>query len=323
MTRMRFLISIFLLNLGISSAFAITPIPIRFLPYSKLPIIEVEIEGKKYNFELDTGASSDIILRKEVLEQVLNKQFQATAKIFDIKGNLYESSEFLITNLKIASVNFNNILAREENKDLITEGCILWNTSKKHEKDQDQRLKNIAGRIGWGILTRHQWFFDFSHSTLWLLADKDELKNEVNYFSPSEYVEIPFEVGKAGIIFSVETDIGIKKLILDTGANISCLKQSLVEKKYAKEFKPGLWMYLTKVRIGKLQFGEVPFFLYDFTSRLDADGVLSVQFFEKNGIYLDFENNKALVGPAKQSFWSKAIDRVVKFWNRLTYSASS
>jgi hypothetical protein len=299
--------------LGIFPLFPITQIPIRFVSYSKLPIVEVEIEGIKYDFELDTGASGEIILRKDILEEIQNKEFQGIVRNFDIKGALYESSEFLLPHLKLGNAEFELVRAREENLDLITDGCIVWNFSDTYLENQKIRLKNIAGRIGWGILKRHQWYFDFSHSLLWIVEDLNELKNKVSYFSQMDYVNTPFEVGKAGITFSVETDIGIKKLVLDTGANIPCLRKTLVETKYAKEFRPGLWMYSSKVEIGKLHFGVYPFFLYEFTSKLDVDGIMSVQFFEKNGIYLDFKNHRALIGPAKQSIWSRILDGIIDF----------
>lgn len=317
MINRRFLIFVSLMILWISSVFAITPIPIRFLPYSKLPIVEVEIEGQKYNLELDTGASGEIILRKEILEQIQHKKYQETVKNFDVKGNLYESSQFLLPHLRLGNIDFEEVSAREENIDLLTQGCIVWNFSKTYDENQKIRFRNVAGRIGWGILKRHQWYFDFSHSLLWIVEDLEELQKEVGYFSLLDYVEIPFEVSKAGIVFSVETNIGIRRLVLDTGANISCLKQSLVEKKYAKEFRPGLWMYSSKVVIGKLHFGNYPFFLYDFTPMLDIDGIMSVQFFEKNGIYLDFKNNRALIRPVKQSFLDRLIDQMIGFWNWL------
>jgi hypothetical protein len=72
-------------------------------------------------------------------------------------------------------------------------------------------------------------------------------------------------------------------------------------------------MYLSKVEIGKLHFGVYPFFLYEFTSKLDVDGIMSVQFFEKNGIYLDFKNHRALIGPSKQSMWSRILDGIMGF----------
>ncbi len=314
---MRSLIFILLMILGIFPLFSVTQIPIRFVFYSKLPIVEVEIEGVNYDFELDTGASGEIIVRKDILEKIQNKEFRGIVTNFDVKGTLYQSSEFLLPHLKLGNAEFKLVKAREENLDLITEGCIVWNFSDTYLENQKIRLKNIAGRIGWGILKRHQWYFDFYHSLLWIVEDLNELENQVSYFSRMNYVNIPFEESQAGITFSVETDIGIKKLVLDTGANISCLRKALVETKYAKEFRPGLWMYSSKVEIGKLHFGVYPFFLYEFTPKLDVDGIMSVQFFEKNGIYLDFKNHRALIGLAKQSMWDRIFDRIIGFWNWL------
>ncbi len=309
----------FMLFSGVSSVFSITPIPVQFFSYSNLPVIEIVIENKKYYLELDTGAVGDIVLKKNVLDQICNKKYQGIVKTVDINGNIYENSEFLISDIELGGLSFESVVAREENISLLTDGCVVRHSSKNEEEKKALRFTNIAGRIGWGILEERRWYFDFFHSLLWAVEDLTELEKSVVYFSARDYVEVPFEIGEAGIILFIDTNIGIKKLLLDTGANISCLRESLVQKKYAKEFEPGRWMFLSKMKIGDTNFGNFPFFLYDFTAMLDVDGILGIQFFEKNGIYLDFENKKALIGPAKRPFWPRLFDRAQCFWSWLTY----
>lgn len=297
--------------LGVSPIFCLTSIPVHFFSYSKLPVIEVVIEDKKYLFEIDTGAIGDLILKKEILEQI-NKKNAGVIKTVDINGNVYESPEFLIANIKIGGIDFSSVTARQENRALLTEGSLVRGNTTNNVNEL--RFAHIAGRLGWGILKDRKWYFDFLHSLLWIVDDVNELEKEVGYFSVSDYVPVSFEMEETGIVLSVNTSIGIKKFMLDTGANVSCLRESLVQKSYAKEFEPGKWMFLSKITLGGISLGKHPFFLYDFTSLMDIDGFLGTQFFERNGIYLDFQNKRALIAPAEPSFWWRLAVRAKSFW---------
>jgi len=304
--------------LGVSTIFGVTPIPVQFFSYSKLPVIEVIIEGNKYYLELDTGAVGDIVLKEEVLEQIEKKEI-GVIKTVDINGNIYENLEFLIPNIKICGVNFVSVGVRQENIALLTEGCVVRDSPKDNQKANDLRHTNIAGRIGWGILKKNRWYFDFFHSLLWVVDDLKKLEKRSKYFSLLDHVEIPFEVEETGIVLSVDTSIGIRRLMLDTGACVSCLRESLVQKNDSKEFEPGKRMLFSNIKIGGVDFGLYSFFLYNFSPMIDVDGVLGLQFFERNGIYLDFQNKKAYIAPVGRSFWSGLVDRLYCFWIWLTY----
>jgi hypothetical protein len=68
-------------------------IPFYFVTSSASPIIDVEIAGVQYPFELDWGlVGSDIAIRPEVLEKISSKQLKGTSRQFDFKGNLYKSN---------------------------------------------------------------------------------------------------------------------------------------------------------------------------------------------------------------------------------------
>lgn len=311
------LLFMFNIMLGVSPLYSLTPIPIQFFSYSKLPVIEAVIEGKKYYLELDTGSAGDLVLKEEILDQMTKKEV-GLIKTVDINGNIYENFEFWIPNLKIYDLNFDSVVARQENMDFLKEGCVVRASPSNHQKLNQQRHANIAGRIGWGILGKKQWYFDFSHSLLWMVDDLDQLKKEVKDFPFSDSIEVPFEIEKRGIVLSVETNVGVKKFMLDTGACVSCLRECLVPKGAGKEFEPGKRMLLSDVKIGGKDFGRYSFFLYEFSPLIDVDGILGLQFFERNSIYLDFQNKKAMIAPAKRSLWASLIDHINYFWVWLT-----
>jgi hypothetical protein len=303
----------FSMVLGVSNLFSLTPIPIQFFPYSKLPVIEAVIEGKKYYLELDTGSAGDLVLKEEILGQMTKKEI-GLIKTIDIKGNIYESFKFLISNLKICGLNFDSVSVRQENMDFLKGGCVVRDSPINQQKLNEQRHANIAGRIGWGILGKKQWYFDFSHSFLWMVDDLDRLKNEVKGFSFSDSIEVPFELENNGIVLAVETDVGLKRFMLDTGACVSCLRESLVPRGAGKEFEPGKRILVSDIHIGGKDFGPYSFFLYAFSAAIDVDGILGLQFFKRNSIYLDFQNKKATIVPAKRSFWESVIEEIHRFW---------
>lgn len=306
--------------MGVSSIFCSTySIPIEFPSYSKLPVIKVVIEDIEYSFEVDTGATGEIIINQEVLNLIHKKKYIGIIKTVDINGNICEEPKFVIPNIKIGEVDFKEVTARQENSLLSIKGSIVRPSLKNEDKKNAIRLAKIAGKIGWGLFKKHRWYFDFSHSLLWIVDDLEELKKEVKYFSIYDYIEVPIEMDDAGIVILVDTQVGTKKIVLDTGANVSCIRESLVPKKFAKEFEPGRWMFLSKVVIGGVHFENYPFFLYDFTPLFHVDGILSIHFFERNGIYLDFEHRRALIGPAQFPFWPRLVNRVQSFWAWLTF----
>lgn len=301
--------------IGVSTLFCVTSIPVKFFSYSKLPVIEVVIENEKYYLELDTGEAGDIVLKEKILQRLKKEQI-ASVKTVDINGNIYEDFNFLIPKINISGVEFVSVVAKQENMSFLTEGCVIRDSPINNQKSNILRHTNIAGRIGWGLLKDHQWYFDILHSLLWIT---DDLENIPEYFSISDYVEIPFEFEKNGIVILVNTNIGVKRFMLDTGASVSCLKEFLVQKKHSQEFEPGRRMFLSDIKIGGKDFGIYSFFLYNFCPMFDVDGILGIQFFKKNGIFLDFQNKKALIIPANRSFFADLIDRIHYFWFWLSH----
>src|SRR5690606_17701092 len=134
----------FNIMLGVSTLLGLTPIPVQFLPYTKLPVIEAIIEGKKYYLELDTGSAKDLVLKEKILEQMTKMEI-GLIKTIDIKGNIYESFEFLISNLNICGLNFDSVSVRQENMDFLKEGCVVRNAPIHQQKSNEERHANIAG----------------------------------------------------------------------------------------------------------------------------------------------------------------------------------
>ena len=145
-----------------------------------------------------------------------------------------------------------------------------------------KQFSQIDGRIGNDILDHFCCFFDFPHSQVSIgnqLSDFD--------FSPDECIEVPFQIEQGLIVLNAETDLGAKKLFLDTGANVSILRGKLLSKKRQN----------CKLILEGQDFGKWDFWFLPFTERLQLDGALGIDFFKKNLICIDFKNHKVYIRP--------------------------
>jgi len=130
-------------------------------------------------------------------------------------------------------------------------------------------------------------FFDFPNSVMFVAKDIKVLQEDAGC-SFNGFMKTPFDLTHCGVVFSVETDLGINRFLLDTGSTWSLFKSSQVEKN-------GRSFTTDKFQIGEADFGKTKFWLYEFSDRLEVDGVLGVDFFKKHAICLDFHNKIAYI----------------------------
>jgi hypothetical protein len=260
-------------------------IPVVFVGNN--PLIEVEIEGKKYPLKLDLGAACQFAFFKEALEAITEKKFIEFLITTDIKGNQYKVGSYSVPLVKTKNLKCKNAVILEESIDFVTKGAMLWPLDGK----QNSQIPFI-GRIGRECFTSNNLVLDFPNSMLFVTSSLEELK--VDHWPMRELFETSFELGCWGIVLSFETDIGVKKLVLDTGANTSILKSS------SKPTAEREILTTTKFATGGHDFGPFNLSLFEMGSSIDADGLLGLDFIKKHAIYLDFKNSKAFIGPSSE-----------------------
>ncbi len=134
---------------------------------------------------------------------------------------------------------------------------------------------------------------------IFVTSSMNQLK--MDHWSICDLFETSFEMGRWGIVLSIETDIGTRRLILDSGASASIIKNSSLNLSSIKKEAPGRQMFTTtKFVIGGHDFGPVDLSLFEIASSIDADGFIGLDFLKKYAIYLDFENSKAFIGPSSE-----------------------
>ncbi|MGB7978361.1 MAG: hypothetical protein WCF19_04280 [Chlamydiales bacterium] len=267
-------------------------IPVQFAGNSAL--IEVEIEGNKYPLKLDLGAACQFALFGNALKIIHKKKFAGIVLITDIKGNQYEENSYLIPCIQKKNIKCTNAIVLEEHENFIEKGALLWRS------DQKRRIQApFMGRIGRDFFISNNLFIDFPNSMIFVTNSLDQLKKD--HWHIRNLFETEFEINRWGIIVSIETDIGIKKFILDTGASASILRESQVDSSLKKEAALGLPTFTSmKFSIGGHDFGPLNILLFEMDHSVDADGYLGLDFFKKHAIYLDFKNNRAFIGESSK-----------------------
>jgi hypothetical protein len=278
---------------------------------SKDPKIEISIEGHTYSLHIDTGAAIAINLQDYILEDIKNKEIKEGITYFDdFRDRRYSSKcSFLIPQLKIGSFLFENIIAKVENKDFLI-NCDIIPPGFENENPSS----SLDGRIGLNFFRPYCCLFKFSDSVIYLAEDISGLKHQM---SMKDYVEIPMETDSSGlIILKVELDMGVKTFTLDSGSSGAIFRESLIDDKEAllkknltKEAWPGMWLFRSKkLKIGGVDFGNQNFWLVELGKCWD-DGLLGVDFFNKHGICLDFQNKKVYIEKPKRTFWQKIFSK--------------
>lgn len=264
-----------------------TPMPVGFSD-ANIPFTEVEIDGKVYFFEIDSGCDFPLSMRRDLLDRIGRKEHIGTGKWRDVKGNWYETPAYLLQKLNLGNLEFNDILVQQEDDDF------LINTTLG-DWDDDDAEETKQGTIGLPLLKEKNVLFDFSNYIF--LVSNDFAKLEEDGYDLDSMIKVPFEA-EEGIVLSVETDLGIQKLMIDTGCTLNLIRSSLTQDEDLEEGELGLPLFTTSQFIlGGHDFGSLELHLFDIAPEFDEiDGLLGMDFLDHHVLYFDFENDVAYIG---------------------------
>jgi hypothetical protein len=263
----------------------------RFIPMkfdvSDVPLIEIEIEGSIYPVMLDLGSYTQVSLEQEILKKISKKPL-GIAQFGDIKGNNYESQKYLIPEIKIGNSIFSEVIVKEENDDF-KKNCVLWDYS-------DAIPLKRRGVIGRSLLKRQNILLDFPHSGMLFVENIDSLKDVG--FSIQDMLAVPFTMTSLGIILNIETDIGTKQFLLDSGFTISVIRASQCKNiSFQKDRRGCDYFSTSQFIIEGNNFANMPLHLLDLPADMnEIDGILGMNFMRHHAIYFDFRNRILYIG---------------------------
>ncbi len=234
------------------------------------PIIDVELQGKNYSLVFDLGFRFPLFLYKETLDGI-DKQPRGIGQWNTFAGQTCEAPSYLIPKMRIGNLTLKNVIANQMTED---ESC---------------------GHLGRFLGEEFNLFLDFPHDRI-IACDtfpKLQEKKLVN----NDWVSVPFELHRVGIVFSVDTDLGPLKLALKTSCTCNHLRSSF--------FPPDARFFFTSspFSIKGVHFGHVTFHPIDLPELLNGiDGFIGMDFLKDHSLYLDYTHKIAYLEPPKEYF---------------------
>ena len=254
-------------------------IPITFVSRGH-PTVDVSIDGNVYPLEVDLGCSFPFFLNQKILQNV-HKTSYGTAKWIDFRGHRYESPAYEIPEIKIGNLIFSDQIVKQNRED--------FHINVRLEGPAVQPLGGVVGRP---ILEKYNLFLDFPHSAMYASSDTQTLQ-EAGLLSYN-LLAVPFATQANGVIFSVETDAGVYRFMLDTGGTWTAIRAP--HQDYTKKF----------CMMG-YDFGGCFIKAIDLTPEFGCDGFLGMDFLLEYPCFIDYSNKVVFIdlqkGPTKARAW--------------------
>lgn len=235
-------------------------IPVTFLKGD--PTIDVSVEGRIYPAKLDLGSSIAFAFRNEILQNMRKFKY-GTAVWHDFRGEKYESALYVVPEIRINNLKFVRALAKQDRDDFHDNVTMRGDPSRP------------IGVIGMPILEKYNLLLDFAHLSIYASSDRFALQ-DAGILSQS-LLAIPFTSHPDGIILSVETDVGIHRLMLDTGATSIAIRAPHPSS-------------TSRFSILQYDFGEQSVVPIDLSSQFEFDGFLGMDFLRKYPIFIDYSS---------------------------------
>lgn len=137
-------------------------------------LLKVAIEGKLYDFILDTGATT--IISKELAKE-LNVKTIGTSEIGDINDKKANLDFVNLENIEIGGINFKKTI-----------GSIL------DLQKGDLACLEVDGLIGSNLMRHAVWDFDFKNKTITIVNDESQLNIPSNHSDSKIYVGDAYQV---------------------------------------------------------------------------------------------------------------------------------
>ena len=251
------------------------------------PCLKANIEGIDYLFAIDTGSDSICSIRKQTIDQIQKKKkCNGNWEWNDIKGNHYISSLFKLDLIRIGKLSISDVTVFEENADFLSNGCIIKASENPNPPDD-----LVAGRVGSRAFRYiDYWLIDFQNSRIVASKSLEKLK-EIAHIQTDNFTEVDIEEIFPFIVFQVDTSLGLRRLVLDTGASHTVLKTP-------SNSEGNHTITSNKFIIGGHDFGPKECYLFNVSGTFDAfDGFIGREFLRKHSICFDFKNRKAYIYP--------------------------
>src|ERR1700722_2389075 len=264
-----------------------------------IPCINIEIQGKQIESEIDLGSNMPICLAEEILNEMNDKKFLGMGISYGMRGIKYDQERhFELHGIKMGIATFHQLQAQEINLDCQKDAIIL-------SKNNDHFFfKSI---VGWPFFYLFNLYLDCRES-ITAICDSIETLQKRGYLV--DCVEVPFILDHF-IWLDVETDKGSLRCLLDTGCTVNFLN-STEEVSLNEAFQnPENELLSSFLKIGPLDFGPTPFVRAPIKLPFRCDAVLGMEFIHSRPMFIDFKKKKIYFAVPVESKETESIQQEI------------
>ena len=176
--------------------------------------------------------------------------------------------------------------------------------------DEIEASVDAYNSFGRPFLRKYNLCFDYETNTLYFSNNKKKLLEAG--IDLNNFIKIPFEIQKMGLVIDVKTDLGNNKFVVSQGS--SAIRQTpLLEQLSFVTADNKNAISFSQIEIGRKGIFSSPnFLLCKLPPELDTlGGFLGTDFFKNYCMYIDFENNILYLGDKKplKSYLIKELKR--------------
>ena len=250
-----------------------------------LPLIMMDFQGEKITMTLDTGSKIALHLPMDLINKIANKtENSEKIRTIDLSAGVTELKSFIVNKLELNSFTFNKVQVVEY-KDW---GLVISSDPTIDNSEDSNAFKAV---IGLKLFDNYVLTINYPESNLTIT---DDTSTDLN----ANWVAIPFDLNDEGLVVTLSDGIKNYKMVLDTGATVSLIKQQSLSPESIKISVPEDDFKSISLDVNNVANDSVlPIIIDSFPNEFQSDGLLGADFLSKNRVKIDFKNKQMWIQP--------------------------
>ncbi|MBI0153759.1 aspartyl protease family protein [Gilliamella sp. W8128] len=250
-----------------------------------LPLIMMDFQGEQIAMTLDTGSKIALHLPMDLINKIPNKtENSEKIRSIDLSGGVTELKSFIVNKLELNSFTFNKVQVVEY-KDW---GLVISSDPTIDDSEDTDEDKPV---IGLGLFDGNVLTINYPESNITI---SDDTSTDLN----PNWVAIPFDLNDEGLVVTLSDGIKNYKMVLDTGATVSLIKQQSLSPESIKISDPEDDFKSISLDVNNVANDSVlPIIIDSFPNEFQSDGLLGADFLSKNRVKIDFKNKQMWIQP--------------------------
>jgi hypothetical protein len=276
---------------------------------SKIPLVDLEIEGRILKAKLDLGFTGQFSATSKTLDAIIDKTFIGTNYSQGFNGKIKENKVYRLSKASIGDIRCTEFSLSESQMEFENDTIL--------NPDENTVPEEVV-RMGWGCFYLVNLYLDLGNSSAIMCDSVKTWELEGN--SLEDFIKVPLRIHPELRILEIEIELNnqICHCMLDTGFSFNVLRKEEVQD------LPVMTAYrdpnnITKLPLvaGNQDFGPITF--HNIPIHIDEiNAILGMDFFLEHQIYIDFPNKQVYI--SKSVNGNPSFQSTLKRYLRKAYS---